>query len=205
MIYRFSLACALIVGGVPFATYRAIAQDSTQAQCETQPTDLLKARCRVEELERRVMALQRQLDEARIRFNDLQQQRDRIALERDNLMRRFGGGRGLTWPSCFIAEGGGSQSILRITINDSSVRVEDLGVQPQHEIWRLPRAAAFRGHTDEGSRGQFQALFAELFQWSAAHDCRFIVRLSDATCESCKQEWNSARLWVGGFFYPDER
>jgi hypothetical protein len=147
----------------------------------------------------------RQLGELQQRFADLQQQRDRVVLERDNLMRRFGGGRGLTWPSCFITEGGGSQSIFRITVNDGSVRVQDLGVQPQHEVWRLPRAAAFRGHTDEGSRGQFQALFTELFNWSAAHDCRFIVRLSDATCESCKQEWNSGRLWVGGFFYPNER
>jgi hypothetical protein len=124
-------------------------------------------------------------------------ERDQTRLQRDNLMR---GGRGTTFPSCWIGPDGKTEFIFDVTIRDGGLVVRD--VAPPSRVG--DKALQLLGPMARGAEitgDQFKYATNKLFAWSQENNCRFFSDLRDDTGPTSKERYKSFRSLVEGHFY----
>lgn len=141
--------------------------------------------------------LQKNVEQTKSELRTAQGERDRFRLERENLIH---GGRGLMFPSCWIGQQGETEYIFDVTLSDEGVEVVD--TYPPHrgsdEALKLVGPFARESVIQEKV---FRNATAKLFAWSKEHDCRFVVKMRDATGTESKQRYKQLRTLVEGHFY----
>jgi hypothetical protein len=135
------------------------------------------------EMEKKLAALEADLDQAR--------------RERNNLMR--GPGNGLTYPSCWINGAGQTEYIFDVTLADIGVQVKDASPSRANDkAWSLVGPFAREAMINEKV---FIQATKKLFEWSKTQNCRFYAIVRDATGSS-KARYKHLQEMVQGNFYP---
>ena len=140
------------------------------------------------------MATTKELEE---KLASLEADREKIRLQRDNLMR--GPGNGLTYPSCWVSASGQTEFIFDVTLADTGVRVIDVtSTRAKDPAWNLVSQFSRDTLINENV---FIGATKKLFEWSKDQRCRFYAIVRDATGAS-KERYKHLRQMVEGNFYP---
>jgi cell division protein FtsB len=141
--------------------------------------------------------LQAKLEAGQAALNATESERDRLKLEKENLMK---GGRGLMYPSCWIAPNGDTEYIFDIMISDTGLTVSNAApaYRMKHEAWA--QIDPFQVDKEIGE-GVFRNSTSRLNAWSRQRDCRFVVIMRDATGPQSKERYKQLQRIIEGHFY----
>jgi hypothetical protein len=124
-------------------------------------------------------------------------ERDRFKLEKDNLVK---GGRGLMYPSCWIAPNGDTEYMFDIKITDTGLTASSLApaYRNMDEAWKqIDQFPLDR----EISETQFRNSTVKLNSWSRERECRFVVIMRDATGLQSKERYKQLQRLIEAHFY----
>jgi len=122
---------------------------------------------------------------------------DQVRRERNNLMR--GPGNGLTYPSCWTNAAGQTEYIFNVVFADTGVQVQNASpARANDKAWALVGPFARETTINENV---FIRATKKLFEWSKSQNCRFYVKVRDATGPS-KARYKHLQETVQGNFYP---
>ncbi|MCP9629469.1 hypothetical protein NML43_20455 [Rhodopseudomonas palustris] len=135
--------------------------------------------------------------EADRKITELTAERDKLALEKANLMRS---GNGLTYPSCWMTAAGQTEYIFDVMLTDGGVRVKNATpARVNDPAWAMVASFARDSEIKEST---FISSTKPLFEWSKRQQCRFYTIIRDATGPTNKARYKKLRQMVEGNFYP---
>lgn len=162
----------------------AAAQHGLGAELEKRARQIAADHERIEELETELARANRQVEGKEGQLAQLQ--RTLTAL-----------GRGRVYPACQTTPDGRVRYIYDISLTDGGLAVH---AQPTEMVESdLPELPELAGRTV--SPAEFLRLTAPLYRWSLAHDCRFFVRVYDATGPEEKARFKALLATVEAHFY----
>lgn len=131
------------------------------------------------------------------KVSSLEASNEKLRREKDNLMI---GGKGLSYPSCWINSAGQTEFIFDVTFLDSGVRVSDATPsRAQDPSWAM--VSSFPRNSEISERS-FLAATGKLASWSREQKCRFYTRNIDGTSATNKDRYKLLQRQVEQNFYP---
>jgi hypothetical protein len=127
----------------------------------------------------------------------LEADREKIRLERDNLMHS---GNGLTYPSCWVAQNGQTEYIFDVTTKDGGLIVKDVTFGSRSRDPAIKYIDALQKGVLISER-TFNDATNRLFAYSKQQNCRFYTILRDDTGRESKERYKQLRAIVENHFY----
>jgi hypothetical protein len=127
----------------------------------------------------------------------LEADREKIKLERDNLMHS---GNGLTYPSCWVAQNGQTEYIFDVTTKDGGLIVKDVAPGSRSGDPAIKYIDALQKGVLISER-TFNDATNRLFAYSKQQNCRFYAILRDDTGRESKERYKQLRAIVENHFY----
>lgn len=135
-------------------------------------------------------------------LNDARKQLKKVLMDNKNLTGQVENlSNGLEFPPCWATEKGKAQYTYRVTVHDDSIHVSSIYPSSRKESYLSLMETDF---SDEKILlADFRSLFNIFYITSvnSVPECRFFVRVNDATSSSSKNEWKEGLKTVESIFY----